>query len=31
MTRPILIDLEPDEYNQRLSYYQFMLNLDRCN
>ena len=26
-----LIDLNPDECNQGLCYYSFMLNLDRCN
>ena len=31
MTRPILIDLNPDEYNQGLHYYPFMVNLDRFN
>ena len=30
MTRPILIDLNPDKYNQGLRYYPFMVNLDRC-
>ena len=27
----LLIDLNPDEYNQGLCYYQFMVNWDRCN
>ena len=31
MTRPILIDLNPDKYSQGLHYYLFMVNLDRCN
>ena len=31
MTRPTLIDLNPDEYNQALRYYPFMVKLDRCN
>ena len=31
MTRPTLIDLNPDEYNQGLCYYPFVVNLDRCN
>ena len=31
MTRPNLIHLNPDEYNQELRYYPFMVNLDRCN
>ena len=33
MTAPcmkILIDLNPEEYNQGLRYYPFMVNLDRC-
>ena len=30
MTWPIVIDLNPDEYNQGLLYYPFMVNLDRC-
>ena len=30
MTRPTLIDFNPDEYNQGLHYYPFMVNLDRC-
>ena len=25
MTRPAVIDLSSDEYNQRLHYYQFMV------
>ena len=35
MTRPTLIDLNPDECNQGFRYYQFMIILDRysrsCN
>ena len=31
MTRPTLIDLNLDEYDQRLHYYPFMFNIDRCN
>ena len=31
MTRPTLIDLNPNEYNQELCYHQFMINLDRFN
>ena len=31
MTRPTLIDLNPDENNQGLRYYPFMVNLDKCN
>ena len=31
MTRPTLINLNPDEYNQVLHYYPFILDLDRCN
>ena len=31
MTRPTLIDLNPDEYNHGLYYDPFMFNLDRCN
>ena len=31
MARPTVIYLNPNEYNQRLSYYPFMVNLDRCN
>ena len=31
MARPISIDVNPDEYNQGLSYYPFMAKLDRCN
>ena len=30
MTRPTLIDLNPDEYNEALRYYPFMVNLERC-
>ena len=31
MTRPTLIDLNPDEYNHGLRYYAFMVNLDSCH
>ena len=31
MAGPTLIYINPIEYNQRLSYYPFMVNLDRCN
>ena len=31
MTRPTLLDLNLDEYNQRLCYYPFMVDLNRCN
>ena len=31
MSRPTLIDLNPDEYNQGLCYYPFIVNLDRCH
>ena len=31
LTRPTLIDLNPDEYNQRLCYCTFIVNLDSCN
>ena len=31
MARPTLIDLNPDEYNRRLGYYVFTVNLDRFN
>ena len=30
MTRPTLIDLNPDKYNHGLCCYSFMVNLDRC-
>ena len=30
MTRPTLIDLNPDKYNQELRCYPFMVKLDRC-
>ena len=30
MTRPNLIHLNPDEYNQELRYHPFMVNLNRC-
>ena len=28
---PTLIDLDPDEYNQRLCHYPFTIKLNRCN
>ena len=31
MTRSAHIDLNPGKYYQRLSYYPFVVNLDRCN
>ena len=31
MARVTLLNLNPDEYNQGLRYYQFMVNLDRFN
>ena len=31
LTRPILIKVNPDEYNQGYRYYPFMVNLDRCD
>ena len=31
ITRPTLIDLNSDEYNQGLRYYSFIINLNRCN
>ena len=31
MTRPTLIGLHPDEYNQELCYCSVMVNLNRCN
>ena len=31
MTRPALIDLNPNEFNQGLRFYIFMVNLDRFN
>ena len=31
MARVTLLTLNPDEYNQGLRYYQFMVNLDRFN
>ena len=35
ITKPNLIDLNPDEYNQKLRYYRFTVNLDKfsgsCN
>ena len=29
MTRPTLINLNPDKYNQGLCYYSFLVNLDK--
>ena len=31
MIRPTLVDLNPDEYNQGLCHYPFMVNLDQLN
>ena len=31
MSRYTLTDLNPNEYNQRLHYYPFTVNLDRSN
>ena len=31
MTRPTLINLNPDKYNQGWCYYPFLVTLDRCN
>ena len=31
MARLALVNLNPGEYNQRLCYYQFIVNSDRCN
>ena len=31
MTRPTLIDLNPNEYNQGMRYYPFTINVNRCN
>ena len=31
MTRPTLINLNPDEYNQGFCYYSLMVSLDRRN
>ena len=31
MDRPTLIDINPNECNQELSYYSFIVNSDRCN
>ena len=28
--QPTLINLHPNEYDQRLRYYPFAVNLDRC-
>ena len=30
MTQSTLINLHPNEYSQRLHYYPFVVNLDRC-
>ena len=30
MNQPTLIDLHPNEYTQGLSYYPFVVHLDRC-
>ena len=30
MAQPIIINLHPNEYNQGLHYYSFVVNLDRC-
>ena len=30
MSRHVIIDLKPDEYNQRVHCYSFMVNLQRC-
>ena len=30
MTQPNLINLHPNKYDQRLHYYSFAVNLDRC-
>ena len=30
MTQPNLINLHPNKYDQRLHYYPFAVNLDRC-
>ena len=31
LTKYALIDLNPDECNQGLRFYPFMVNFDRCN
>ena len=31
MSRPTPINFIPNQHNQGLSYYSFMVNLDRCN
>ena len=31
MDGPTLININPNEFNQELSYYSFMVNSDRCN
>ena len=30
ITRPTLVDLNPDEYNQGFCWYPFLVSLDRC-
>ena len=30
ITRPTLVDLNPDEYNQGFCCYPFLVSLDRC-
>ena len=30
MSQPTLINLHPHEYSQKLCYYPFAVNLDRC-
>ena len=30
MTQPTLINLYPNEYNQELHYYPFVVNVKRC-
>ena len=30
VTQPTVINLHPNEYTQRLSYYPFAVNLDKC-
>ena len=31
MTIPILFNFNPDKYNQEVSYYPFMVTLERCS
>ena len=31
ITRPTIINLNPDEHNQGFCYYTFMIKLDKCN